>query len=291
MRPVPRLAQEEGPAGGRGPGDRPRAEHAQQRVPGTCKRREVVSVNPLADRPRYQPSTKVHHCREFMPDDADELHGIAGHLFGDSRSYVLGFQMLFEANTGLRSSEILKWGADRFGTTTADGRFVHMWRCKGQHAVNPFVANHEGLRALIAAHAKWKAEYYPESPWFFPGHDRDADRPVDKGALAHALRRLHAKGLIKKKRISHGMRAFYVTVRRSHGATDAQIAHRSGTPRGAAPSARFTAGSRPNGSTGAAPRCPGSPGASRPGKPSSHQERLDVRLELPALLASALAQL
>jgi site-specific recombinase XerD len=219
-----------------------------------CKRREVVSVNPLADRPRYQPSSKVHHCREFMPDDAEELHGIAALLFENPHSRVLGFQMLFEANTGLRSSEILKWGADKFGTTTADGRFVHVWRCKGQHAVNPYVANHEALQALIAAHAKWKAEYYPDSPWFFPGHDRDADRPVDKGALAHALRRLHAKGLIKKKRISHGMRAWYVTVRRSHGATDAQIAHEIGHTSGGGTLGKVYGGVPPEWLSGGGPK-------------------------------------
>jgi hypothetical protein len=129
-----------------------------------CKRREVVSVNPLADRPCYQPSTKVRHSREFMPDDADELHSIAGLLFGNPHSLVLGVQLLFETNTGLRTFEILKWGADKFGTNTADGKFVHVWRCKGQHAVNPYVTNHEGLQTLIAAHAKWKAEYYPDSP-------------------------------------------------------------------------------------------------------------------------------
>ena len=79
------------------------------------------------------------------------------------------------------------WGSDKFGTTTADGKSIHVWRCKGQHAVNPYVTNHKGLQALIEAHAKWKTQYYPDSPWFFPGHDRDANGPVDKGALAHAL--------------------------------------------------------------------------------------------------------
>jgi site-specific recombinase XerD len=219
-----------------------------------CKRREVVSVNPLADRPRYQPSTKVRHCREFMPDDADELHGIAGLLFGNPHSQVLGFQMLFEANTGLRTSEILKWGGDKFGTTTADGKSIHVWRCKGQHAVNPYVTNHEGLQALIAAHAKWKADYYPDSPWFFPGHDRDAHGPVDKGALAHALRRLHRKGLIKKKRTPHGTRAFYVTVRRSHGVTDAQIAHEIGHTSGGSTLGKVYGGVPPKWLTGGGPK-------------------------------------
>ncbi len=219
-----------------------------------CKRREVVSVNPLADRPRYQPSTKVQHCREFMPDDAEELHGIAAFLFENPHSHVLGFQYLFEAYTGLRTSEILKWGSDKFGTTTADGRFVHTWRCKGQHAVNPYIANHEGLQALLQAHAKWKQQYYPDSAWFFPGHDRDTNQHVDKGALAHALRRLYATGKIKKKRKSHGARAFYVTVRRSHGATDAQIAHEIGHTSGGVTLAKVYGGVPPEWLNGGGPK-------------------------------------
>jgi hypothetical protein len=189
-----------------------------------------------------------------MPDDADELHNIAALLFKNPHSVVLGFQMLFEASTGLRTSEILKWGYDKFGTTTSDGKSVHVWRCKGQHAVNPYVTNHEGLQALIAAHAKWKAEYYPNSAWFFPGHDRDSNQPVNKGALAHALRRLHAKGLMKKKRISHGMRGFYVTVRRSHGITDAQIAHEIGHTSGGSTLGKVYGGVPPEWLTGGGPK-------------------------------------
>jgi hypothetical protein len=50
-----------------------------------------------------------------MPDDADELHAIASLLFGNPHSQVLGFQMLFEIYTGLRTSEILKWGPRSMG--------------------------------------------------------------------------------------------------------------------------------------------------------------------------------
>src|ERR1035438_446985 len=60
------------------------------------KRRGIVTMNPLADRPKYQPSSRVRHCREFMPTDADELHEIVRELFKDRRSQVLGWQMLAE---------------------------------------------------------------------------------------------------------------------------------------------------------------------------------------------------
>jgi hypothetical protein len=52
-----------------------------------------------------------------MPDDADELHSIAGLLFGNPHSLVLGVQLLFETNTGLRTFEILKWGPTSSGPT------------------------------------------------------------------------------------------------------------------------------------------------------------------------------
>jgi hypothetical protein len=51
----------------------------------------------------------------------------------------------------------------------------------------------------------------PDSPCFFPDHERDANGAVDKGALAQARRRLHARGKVKKKRTSRGMRAFCVS--------------------------------------------------------------------------------
>jgi len=56
---------------------------------------------------------------------------------------------------------------------------------------------------------------------FLPSH---CGGSVGKGALVHALRRLHRTGKLKRKLTSHGMRAFYVLVRRSQGATDEQIA-------------------------------------------------------------------
>ena len=79
---------------------------------GYAKRRGLIGVNPLADRPRYQSSKSVRHCREFMPGSADELHACAGLLMERPRSVVLGFQQLFEAITSLRTCEGLKWRTD-----------------------------------------------------------------------------------------------------------------------------------------------------------------------------------
>jgi hypothetical protein len=169
----------------------------------------------------------VKHCREFCPQTADELHESASVLFEHPNSIVLGFQMLGEAYSGLRTKEVLQWGDDHFGQLTPDGKFMNVWRCKNQHSVNPYVALNPGMQALLAAHKAWKEANYPDSLEFFPSH---CGGSVDKGALAHALRRIRPK--IKRKLTSHGMRAFYVLVRRSQGATDEQIAwelgHQSG---------------------------------------------------------------
>ena len=184
-----------------------------------AKRKGLIRVNPLADRPKYQKSSSVRHCREFCPNDADELHSAAAILFQHPNSVVLGFQMLSEAYSGLRTIEVLKWGTKDFGSLTPDGKYLNVWRCKNQHNANPYVDVREGLEALLKAHATWKSENYPDSPHFFPSH---CGGVVDKGALSHALRRIAPT--LKKKLTSHGMRAFYVLVRRSQGASDEQIA-------------------------------------------------------------------
>lgn len=221
-------------------------------------RKAKVKYNPVAERDRYRDSNQVKHCREFMPKDADELHEVAGKLFRNPSTVVLGFQFLAEAYTGLRTSEILKWGSGDFGKATPKGDYLNVWRCKGQHLTNPYTHVHEGLQALLAAHAKWKREKYGDQQpeWFFPGRSPERGgrpvKPVCVDALSHALKRLAdreeteaiklaaaaKKGgrLTEKERTavrfrkytSHGARAFYVTVRRSHGVVDAQIADEIG---------------------------------------------------------------
>ncbi|HOC54740.1 MAG TPA: site-specific integrase [Verrucomicrobiota bacterium] len=186
-------------------------------------RSELIKLNPLAQRPKYQCSSEIKHCREFMPQNANELHAAAAILFEHRNSVVLGFQMLFEAYTGLRTSEVLRFGEDDFGKTTEDGRFLKVWRCKNQHAINPYCNNHAGLQELLKAHAEWRAATFPRSRCFFPSH---CGGPVGQGALAHALRRVEKK--LPRRVRPHGLRAFYVLVRRSQGASDEQIAFELG---------------------------------------------------------------
>lgn len=221
-----------------------------------AKRRDLVRVNPVADRPRYQPKSRVKHCREFMPADGDDLHSIAEELFKNRHSQVLAFQMLAEAYCGLRGCEVLKWranaGADDPGYVTSDGKSLRVWRCKNQHLNNPYISVNAGMAALLEAHRKWKVKYYPESDWFFPGHEKDSNRPVSKSALAHALRRISKDRPRKIK--PHGNRAFYVTVRRSWGTLDSQIAVEIGHSSGGSTLENVYGGVPPNWLSGEAPK-------------------------------------
>ena len=138
---------------------------------------------------------------------------------------MLGFQYLFESYTGLRTEEVLGLRTDAGPEEPGymQGNSLCVRRVKGQELVNPYATMHEGLATLLKAHKKWKKAFYPDSPFYFPSYWGGC---VDEGALSHALRRLAKKG--HKKLKSHGARAFYVTVRRSQGATDAQIAFEIG---------------------------------------------------------------
>ena len=193
-----------------------------------AKRRDLIRFNPLSDHPKFHDPKSIRHCRECMPDDADQLHERASHLFKHPKTVALGFQYLFEAYTGLRSFELLHLGEDQFGTLTEDGKYMRCWRAKGQHSVNPYVFVHEGVAELMKAHASWKAAKFPYTKIFFPSSE-EPSKPVGGDSLAHALGRLPGR-----KMTSHGGRAFYVTVRRSWGIPDNQIAHEIGHTSGGA---------------------------------------------------------
>jgi hypothetical protein len=139
---------------------------------------------------------------------------------------LLGWQFIFEAFTGLRTCEALQLRTDakpyEAGWVSPDGKSVCVRRAKNQQSVNPLVRVHDGLAAWLKAHREWKQNRYPDSPWYFPSYRNPDTAHSDVGALGQALRR-HEK-TIGRKITSHGMRAFYVTVRRSHGIPDIQIA-------------------------------------------------------------------
>lgn len=206
-------------------------------------RKRMLKTNPIASRERYHSSKDVTHCREYAPSDVEEFHKIAGVLMSSRRSETLGWQYLFEGLTGLRTEEILSFRmdarSDEPGGVLKDSNSLCVRRSEKSNRDNPYVEIHEGLGAALKAHKAWHDRRYPKSPWYFPGLKKPLERPAEKSALTKALDHLFAsfefnktvseekrKPLeLPKKFTSHGARAFYVFVRRSQGASDAQIAY------------------------------------------------------------------
>lgn len=194
----------------------------------------LAEFNPLAGaRPRFYQASKARHCREFAPVSGDDLHALATALFESSKSECLGWQLLLQAMTGCRTSEVLRlrWDAkSREEAGFVEGDWLWIRRSKG--GVNPFAVVHPALRQCLAALSAWRTRRYPASPWFFPS-PYDETRHVDATALIHALTRIGPL-VSKAKRTAHGLRAFFVTVRRSQGISDAQVAAEIGDSTGAA---------------------------------------------------------
>ena len=203
-------------------------------------RRAIIRHNPIRSKIRYQQGADVHHCTEFMPRSDEELHKLAAFFFnGSLTSEVLGWQLLFEAYTGCRTSEILKL---RMDANEGEAGFVN-WalgniyvnRAKGgrfPYVVLEQAEGHSPLVDLIKAHRTWHRANFNGSPWYFPSrYDRNGDGHVSKGALSKALKRATAS-LGVARRTSHGLRAFYVRTCRSLGLDDTEISirlgHRSG---------------------------------------------------------------
>jgi integrase len=193
-------------------------------------RKKLIKTNPIEKRAKYHAPSEVTHCREYAPESPEELHAAAGVLFSSRRSESLGWQLLVEGMTGLRSDEAvhlrMNARATEAGGLTPDGRNMCVRRAKKSSKFNVNVRVHPGLDAVLAAHRIWHAARYPLSPWYFPGRNRLALKHTDKSALTHALNHLFQKGKLLRKYTSHGGgRAFYVYARRSQGADDPQICY------------------------------------------------------------------
>lgn len=191
-------------------------------------------VNPLSERPHFRVMRSVKHCRDFAPCSAGELAALASHLFMEPRSESLGWQLLLEAFTGCRTSEVLRlrWDAAHGQAGNIEGDWL--WLARSKNGVNPFAQIHPALRECLTALAAWRQtrKYAKDSPWMVPSF-RNAGKPVTVGALTHALAKAGPL-LLERKLTSHGLRSFFVTVRRSQGIGDGQIASEIGDKSGAA---------------------------------------------------------
>jgi len=209
-------------------------------------RKQLLTANPIGARDRYYTASDATHCREFAPSDANELHTVSGVLMSSRRSETLGWQLLFEGMTGLRTEETVTLRVDARpdepGGLTSDGGSMCVRRAEKSKKYNNYVQVHEGLKFVMKAHRIWHEQRYPLSPYYFPGRDKKALGHINKSVLTKALDRLYQvyvkfreheldlkklpdQPYLTKKYTSHGAgRAFYVLVRRSRGISDSQIA-------------------------------------------------------------------
>lgn len=182
----------------------------------------ILRENPIASRPRYYRSSDARHSRDCAPETTEELHRLAMYFFEEPPSEVFGWQTLFEAMTGVRTNEaiVLRWDAKKGEPGyIEDERWL--WLHRSKSGVNPFVVLFPELIEMLAAMRRWH-QSKPRPPWFFPSPR--SPNAVDVTSLAHALRRASKVVSEGRPRTSHGLRAYYVTLRRSQGAPDGQIA-------------------------------------------------------------------
>lgn len=180
-----------------------------------------LESNPILRRPRFVKSSEVRHCRDCAPENIDQVHAVARRLFLDKRSAPLGWQLLFEALTGCRTSEILAMRYDAKPQEPGWYNEKALYVSRLKNGINPWIPMTPPLWELVGQHHAWQFWETPLSSVFFPS--TDMVNPVSAGALTKRLESV-CKELGFKKWTSHGLRSFYVTVRRSQGAPDAQIA-------------------------------------------------------------------
>lgn len=198
-------------------------------------RADLATHNPIARRVTYQRPHDVTHCTDRMPADDDTLHRLAASMMTRPGSAVLGWQCLFEALTGCRTSEIvsLRMDAQSHGHT-ADPGYVDdraLWIRRSKHGMFPWILlqcapDHSPLADLLRAHREWHGRTHPGSPWYFPTHG-DPSKHTPARWLTTVLRRECPKLGIPHI-ASHGLRAYHVRVLRSLGIDDSEIAKRLG---------------------------------------------------------------
>jgi len=196
--------------------------------------------NPVSQgRPRYQVESNIRHSFHRAPKSADACHRICDALLNRVETETTGWFCLFAMFTGCRSSELLRLRVDAPDPETPG--FIQ-WRAKlalpfaeekalgllhirrSKHGINPeCIIGHE-FAGMLAVFEAWHRTRFPDSTWYFPN---------SVGAAMHRRRVYEylvqaAKSLDLPHVTPHGFRSFYVTKRRSDGATDTVIAGETG---------------------------------------------------------------
>jgi integrase len=191
-----------------------------------------IKQEPVSHWPKFTRKSGTRHCRDNAPGSGTELHRIAEELLSKQDTEPLAWLLLLLALTGCRVSEILALRMD--ASERNQPGFIQedwLWLNRAKGGVNPFAVLHPPLRDCIAAHKQWHLERFPNHPAWIP-HRFSNKEPASSCSLNHALKRITAK-LNLPHRHTHALRAFFVTVRRSQGVSDAQIAAEIGDVTGA----------------------------------------------------------
>lgn len=191
-----------------------------------------IKQEPVSHWPKFTRTTEVRHCRDNAPQSGNELHLIANELFGHGQTEPLAWLFLILALTGCRISEVL--ALRMHASNKTEPGFIQedwLWLKRKKGGVNPFALLHPPLKECILAHHNWHQQRFPKHPAWIP-HRFSFDEPVSHCSLNNALVRV-TKKLGLPHRHTHALRAFFVTVRRSQGVSDAQIAAEIGDVTGA----------------------------------------------------------
>ncbi len=215
---------------------------------------ELIERNPLADRPRFRRPDAVSHCHEHMPRSDEDLHRICGWLMTqpDLERVVCGAQLMLCALTGLRPGEpgallrrpeaasVRPLPGTRYQVTAAGlGVINKLAVAREKSGQNLAVIIHPALAEFLATWERWLSVHLPGARYLLPDpHRIEAPLIPFAGARASRLRNdLDAAGRslgIDYSVHSHGMRAFYVRVRRAQGADDLTISVELGQGSGGA---------------------------------------------------------
>ena len=191
---------------------------------------QIVRVNPIAQRRRYQKRKMVNNCTQFMPMSDEELHDLIADIMANSRfNTMTGHQGALEALTGGRTSEILQLLANAEHGQPGYWNDEYLYINRIKDGIYPYVIMHEPLRQALVAAKKFKDKHHPRAKYLLVG--KGGIVPPFHDSLTHALQ-ASAKRLGLGPKTSHGLRAYYVRVCRSQGIPDQEIGmrlgHRSG---------------------------------------------------------------
>lgn len=209
----------------------------------------IIPFNPIAHREGIRLASEIRHSRDIAPSSAESIHQVASLLMEEKKTQPIAWMILFLSLTGCRKSEAaeLRWDAaneDEPGYIDGDHLFIR--RSKG--GVNPFVVIGAELDEFLRALKNWSCHQIPcagksrylglvegEASMQTRGSARSGNSiffPCHPDSLGESINR--ACRILDVRRFTpHSLRAFYVTVRRSQGISDGQIAAEIGDRTGA----------------------------------------------------------